>query len=329
MTSIAPLIQAFFHDRLLNQLRVSPNTIAAYRDTFKLFFEFLKLKLNKSPSKINIGDVDAQVIGDFLIHLEKERKNSLRTCNARLAAIHSFFKYLEYREPEYLGQIQRVLSISHKRCEKRTVTFLNDDEVKAILTAPDRKIWKGRRDHMLIFLAIQTGLRVSELTNLTPKQLYLETGAHIRCFGKGRKERCTPLTQQSITLLKEWLKELNGVDSAPLFPNNRGTVLSRDAVEKLIKKYTKMAKKNCPSLNEKRISPHTLRHTTAIQLLQAGVDCSLIGLYLGHESLETTQIYLKADLSIKEKAISSVMPLQTKYRRYRADDGFLEFLNAL
>lgn len=329
MTSLSPLVQAFFQDRLINQLRSSPHTIAAYRDTFKMLFEFLSLRLKKTPTQMLLEDLDSGAVGEFLLHLEHSRKNSLRSCNARLAAIRSFFKYLEYRHPDYLGQIQRVLSIGSKRCEKRIVTFLNEEEIQALLSAPDRKTWKGRRDHTLIAIAIQTGLRVSELIALTPEQAHLSNSSHIRCFGKGRKERCTPLTKQSVALLQEWIKEVREAKSNVLFPNGRGKALSRDAVEKLLKKYVKIAKKSCPSIGDKKVSPHTLRHTTAVQLLRAGVDCSLIALYLGHENLETTQIYLKADLTIKEKAISSVLPLNTKFRRFRPDDDLLRFLSNL
>lgn len=329
MKKIALLIQMFFVKRLNHQLRASPNTIASYRDTFKLLLRFAKQKTGKHPSELVIDDVNAQLVGEFLSYLKKERKNSHRTCNARLAAIHSFFRFMSYECPSYSAQIQRILSIPQKRFDKRVVTFLNSEEIKSLLAAPNRATWIGRRDHALILFAVQTGLRVSELIGLTVNQIKWGTGAHILCQGKGRKERCTPLTGQAEKVLREWLKEHSGISTDPVFPSLRGVRLSRDAVEKLVKKYAQIAKHSCPSIEEKKITPHVLRHTTAVHLLQAGVDTSLIALYLGHESIETTQIYLKADLSIKEKALAKVMPIATKFKRFKPDDKLLSFLEAL
>lgn len=326
---ISPFIQSFFNERLIAQMNASSNTIAAYRDTFKILFEFINIKLKKSPSELLVTDLNSNVISSFLIYLQKERKNNARTCNARLAAVHSFFKYLEFKKPQILNQIQQVLSIPQKKYEKKVISYLTDNEIKSLLKTPDRKKWIGRRDYTLLLLAIQTGLRVSELVNLTVGQLKFGTGAHIKCTGKGRKERCTPLTKQTIAALKEWLKEINEKENDYLFPSSKGSKLNRDTIDKLLKKYVEIAEETCPTFKGKIISPHSLRHTTAMLLLHSKVDCSVIALFLGHESLETTQIYIKADLDIKEKAIAKVKSMDTKFKRFKADDKLIEFLKAL
>ena len=329
MTSLAPLLEAFFTDRLHKQRQVSPNTVIAYRDAFRMLLRFAQQRLGKSPSDLLLTDLDAPMIGAFLHHLETERQNSPRTRNARLAAIRSFFHYISTEEPAHIGLIQRVLAIPQKRFDRRIVTFLNRSEVDALLKAPDRVTWIGRRDHTLLVVAIQTGLRVSELTNLRSEQLTLGPGTHIRCLGKGRKERCTPLTRQTAALLRAWLRECNAIPTDVVFPSRRGGTLSHDAVEKLVAKYSAIAEQTCPSMKGKRVTPHVLRHSAAVQLLQAGVDCSVIALWLGHESLETTQIYLDADLAIKEEALARTDPLPNQPRRYRPDDQLLAFLNGL
>jgi len=329
MKKLAPLIQLFFSDRLNRQLQASPNTIAAYRDTFKILLIYLKEQTRKRPSNLNLDDIDAQCVGKFLNYLEIRRHNSVRTRNARLAAIHSFFNYVGYKEPQYSGQIQRVLCIPSKKFDKRDMTYLNNEEGKAILSMPDQTKWIGLRDYALLVFALQSGLRVSEIINLKIEQIKFGRAAHIRCLGKGRKERCTPLTQETEKVLKNWLKIRNGHSPDVVFPSQRGSRLSRDAVEKLVKKHSVAAQQHCPSLKEKNITPHTLRHSTAVSLLQAGVDTSVIALYLGHESLETTQIYLKADLTIKEKAIAAVLPMNTSFKRYKPSDQLLAFLEGL
>lgn len=329
MKLLAPLIQIFFTERLITQMKASPNTVASYRDTFKLLFEFTKLKLKKAPSELLLKDIDSKLVNNFLIYLVKERSNTERTCNARLAAIHSFFKFVEFKEPENLNQIQQILNIPQKRYEKKVVSYLNDIEVKCLLKMPDRNSWIGRRDYTLILLAVQTGLRVSELVNLTVGQINFGVGAHIKCTGKGRKERCTPLTDQTVRALKEWLKELKGSETDSLFPSTRGSKMNRDTIDKLLKKYIAKAEQICTSLKKKSVSPHTLRHTTAMLLLHSNVDCAVIALFLGHESLETTNIYLKANLEIKEKAIAKVKSYDAKFKRFKADDKLFEFLKAL
>ena len=329
MTSLAPLLETFFTMRLLKQRQVSPHTVTAYRDGFRLLLRFAQQRVGKPPSDLLLTDLDALMIGAFLDHLETERNNCVRTRNARLAAIHSFFRYIAAEEPAHSGLIQRVLAIPQKRFDRRIVDFLTGPEVKALLEAPNRTTWIGRRDHTLLSVAIQTGLRVSELINLHCEQLVLGPGAHIRCQGKGRKERCTPLTRQVAAILRAWLRELNPSPTDPIFPSRRGGALSHDAVEKLVAKYAVIAEHAYPSMKGKRITPHVLRHTAAIQLLQAGVDCSVIALWLGHESVETTQIYLHADLALKEKAIARTDPLPTRPGRYRPDDQLLAFLSNL
>jgi site-specific recombinase XerD len=328
-TTLAPLLQAFFTDRLCQQQQVSPNTVAAYRDAFRLLLSFAQRRLGKAPSALLLSDLDAPLIGAFLDHLELERRNSPRTRNARLAAIHSFFRYIAIQEPDHAALIQRVLAMPQKRFDRNLVGFLTSPEVDALLSAPDRRTVLGRRDHLLLRLAIQTGLRVSELVGLRWDQLVLVGMPHIRCHGKGRKERCTPLTRQIVAELNAWLREHNGNSSGFVFNSRNGRPLSRDAVEYLVSKYTAIASSMCASLREKTVSPHMLRHTTAVRLLQAGVDRSTIALWLGHESVETTQMYLDADLAMKEQALDRTAPLGTAGTRYHASDHLLAFLGSL
>jgi site-specific recombinase XerD len=329
MTSFAPLLESFFTDRLIAQRRASPHTVSAYRDTFRLLLSFAEERLKRSPSALRIEDVDARLIGSFLDHLEKKRGNSARTRNARLAAIRSLFHYAATREPAHASQIQRVLAIAKKRFERKIVSFLTSIETEALLKAVDQTTWIGRRDHTLLLVAVQTGLRVSELTGLTVKDVALEGGAHVRSVGKGRKERVTPLTKQSAAALRRWLREIDKDADASLFPSQRGGALSRDAVEHLVKKHSQAAAKATPSLAKKTISPHVLRHTAAVQLLRAGVDRSTIALWLGHEQVETTQMYLDADLTMKERALARTAPLSVKGRRYRPPDRLMAFLAGL
>jgi site-specific recombinase XerD len=329
MTTVAPLLEAFFTHRLCTQRRASPNTIASYRDAFRLLLGFAQHRLRKAPSTLLLTDLDAPLIGAFLEHLEKERRNSARARNARLAAIHSFFRYLSVQEPAHAAVIQRVLAIPQKRYDRNIVNFLTRPEIEALVAAPDCTTWIGRRDHLLLLVDIQTGLRVSELIGLHWDQLVLRTGPHIRCHGKGRKERCTPLTRQAVKELRAWKAEQQAGSSDFVFPSRRGGLLSRDAVERLVKKYTTIAACKCPSLKGKTVSPHVLRHTTAVQLVQAGVDRATIALWLGHESWETTQVYVDADLSMKEAALARTRPITSKPGRYQPDDHLLAFLASL
>jgi len=329
VSSVAPLLQAFFTERLITQRRVSPHTIASYRDTFRLLLAFAAERTGKEPSQLDLVDLDAPLIGSFLDHLERERHNSVRTRNARLVAVHSLFTFAALREPGLAELIQRVLAIPQKRFERTIVSFLNREEIQAILASPDRATWIGRRDHAVLFVVIQTGLRVSELTSLRCRDVVLTHGAHVYCRGKGRKERCTPLTAQTVTVLRSWLKERHGGADEPLFPSRRGDKLSIDAVERLVDKYVKLAEQHCPSLQDKRISPHVLRHTTAMELLAAGVDSSVIALWLGHESLQSTQMYLHADMAIKQRALDRTAPHAAAIGRYRPPDALMAFLDGL
>ncbi len=295
------LLQAFFTDRLLKQRRASPHTVTAYRNTFRLLLRFAATRLGRAPSQLALTDLDAAFLGEFLDHLERERGNCARSRNARLAALHAFFRYVAFMAPAHALLCQRVLSIPSKRFERGIVEFLADHEIEVLLSAPDTATWIGRRDRALLLVAVQTGLRVSELTALRRQDVTLGTGAHVRCLGKGRKLRCTPLRREVGQILEAWLRERPPEPDTPVFPSSRLGHMSEDAVERLVAKYVTMAHRRCPSLGSKRITPHTLRHTAAMQLLQRGVDRSVIALWLGHESIETTQIYLHADLRLKEK----------------------------
>jgi site-specific recombinase XerD len=328
-TSFAGLLQAFFTDRLLQQRRASPHTVAGYRDTFRLFLRFAARRLGKEPSRLSLGELDAPFVGNFLDHLETERGVTARSRNTRLAAIHSFFRYVSFREPVHADQCRRVLAIPSKRYERKLIEHLTPEEIDALLAAPDRATWLGRRDRALLIVAVQTGLRVSELIGLRREHVVLGTGAHLRCEGKGRKERCTPLRQEVVGVLTQWLRERPAEPATPLFPSSRGGPLSRDAVERLVGRHRQTAAGQCPSLRRKRVTPHVLRHTAAMQLLRHGVDRSVIALWLGHESVETTQMYLHADLRLKEEALEKVTPLDVKPGRFRPDDELLAFLEGL
>ena len=327
--TLPALIQQFFTDRLCTQMAASPNTIAGYRDTFRLLLRFASDQTDKAPTKLKIEDMDFTLVGDFLAHVETQRRNSARSRNTRLAAIRSFFRFVAMKEPAYMLHCQRILAMPGKRYVRRTVDFLDRAEMDALLAAPDRSTWAGRRDHAILIVALQTGLRVSEIINLRRRDIVTGTGAHIRCEGKGRKQRCTPLRQDIIKVLDVWLKERAGVDDDPLFPTIRGTKLSRDALELLVQRHTLAASKSCASLVGKRVSPHILRHSTAMELLRHGVDQSVIALWLGHESVETTQIYMHADLRLKEKALARITAPESNPGRFRPDDALLAFLEAL
>jgi integrase/recombinase XerD len=329
MSSLAPTLQAFFTDRLLCQREVSPNTIASYRDTFRLLLSFAQQKTGTPPARLELSHLDAPLIGAFLEHLETERGNSARTRNIRLAAVHSFFHYCALRHPEHAGLIQRVLAIPAKRCDRQIVTFLNPEEVKALLDSPDRSTWAGRRDHALLLTAVQTGLRVSELLGLTCADVQLGTPAHLRCLGKGRKERVTPLTSQTVAVLRVWTRERQGQPADPLFPSRDGGPLSRDAVERRLAKHIANAQRKCPTLRAKRMTMHVLRHTAAMTLLRAGIDTATIALWLGHEQERTTRVYLHADLGLKQRVLDRTTTPNGHPGRYRARDTLLAFLDSL
>ena len=323
------LLQRFFTDRLCIQMEASANTVAGYRDTFRLFLRFAGEQRGKEATRLRIEDLDADMVADFLLHVETTRRNSARSRNTRLAAIRSFFRYVAMNEPTHLLHCQRILAMPSKRHVKRTVNFLDAEEIAALLAAPDRSGWGGRRDHAILLVALQTGLRASELIGLSCRDVVLGTGAHVRCNGKGRKERCTPLRRDTAKLLEVWLKERRGESDQPLFPTTCGGRLSRDALEHLVRRHVTTATATCPTLGAKRISPHTLRHSTAMDLLQHGVDQAVIALWLGHESVKTTQIYTHADMQLKEKALSRMATPTASPGRYRPDDKLLAFLEAL
>lgn len=329
MVTLPSLIQQFFTDRLHAQMDASPHTIAGYRDTFRLLLRFASEQTGKPPTKLAVDDLDSALIGDFLTHVETERCNSARSRNTRLAAIRSFFRFVAMTEPAYLLHCQKIPAMPGKRYVRRTVAFLSRAEMEALLAAPDLSSWTGRRDHAVLIVALQTGLRASEIIGLRCCDVVISTGAYIRCEGKGRKQRCTPLRKETVNVLKVWLKERGGANSDPLFPTNRGTRMSRDALEGIVRRHTATASQSCPSLAEKRVSPHVLRHSTAMELLHHGVDQTVIALWLGHESVETTQVYVHADLRLKEKALARVEPSTAKPGRYRPDDKLLAFLEAL
>jgi site-specific recombinase XerD len=330
MSALAPLLQAFFVDRLVRQRDSSPHTIASYRDSFRLLLEFLREQTGKAPSKLQLEDLDPTRITAFLVYLENDRGNSVRTRNARLIAIHSFFHFAALKAPESAELIARVLSIPEKRYESTLISYLIEPEIDALLAAPDRSTWTGRRDHALLLTAMQTGLRASELASLRCQDLNL-AGGWIRCEGKGRKERCTPLNGITKQVLRVWLRELDGEPADPLFPNQAGGHLTRGAIWRLVVKHTTTAREHCPALAGKNITPHVLRHTAAMQLLRPPnpVDTATIALWLGHETLDSTNKYLHADMELKRRAIDRTTPPNTKPGRYRATDKLLAFLENL
>lgn len=329
MTALAPTLQAFFTDRLIGQRGASPNTIAAYCHTFRLLLRFAKERTGRPPSELDIGELDAPLIAAFLDHLERDRHNSPATRNNRLAAIHSLFAYAALHHPEHAASIQRVLAIPHKRTERNLVTYLTEQEVDALLGACDQTTWTGRRDHAMLVLTIQTGLRISELAGLTRADITLGAGANVHTIGKGRKERRTPLVPPTRTVLRAWLDERAGAPADPLFPTITGKRLSRDAIERRLARRVAAAGATCPSTKAKRVTMHTLRHTAAMRLLLSGNDVTVIALWLGHEQISTTNVYLHADMTQKQQAIARTKAPAAKPGRYRPPDALLTFLEDL
>jgi len=329
MTLLAPTLEAFFTHRLMTQRQASPHTISGYRDTMRLLLGFAAKRTGKQPSKLDICDLDVRLISTFLDHLEHDRGNTPSTRNVRLAAIRSLFRYAALRHPEHAEVIARVLAMPAKRFDRALVSFLTTDEVKALLAAPDRGTPTGRRDHALLLTAIQTGLRVSELTGLRCQDVHLGTASYLFTLGKNRKQRTVPLTSQTVKVLTSWLKERQGGPEEPLFASNRHGRLSRDAVEWLIAKYTKTAAQRCPTLRTKKVTAHALRHTTAMTLLQSEVSTSVIALWLGHEQESTTRGYLHGDLRLKQRALDRTASPTTRPGRFRPTDSLLAFLNNL
>lgn len=329
MTALAPTLQTFFTDRLIRQRNASPHTITSYRDTWRLLLAFTAERTGRPPSELDLADLDASLVAAFLDHLERDRGNTIRTRNTRLAAIHSLFRYAALTHPEHAESISRVLAIEPKRFDHAIVNYLTDPEVDAVLEACDQSTWTGRRDHTMLILGIQTGLRISELIALTRSDVHLGAGPHVACHGKGRKDRITPLTTITRDMLRNWLAEAPTDPDAPVLPTRQGRRLSRDAIEHRIALYTQRASIACPSLESKAVTAHVLRHTAAMRLLHAGVDISVIALWLGHASPETTQIYLHADMTIKEKALARTRPVGARRGRYKPPDTLLAWLESL
>jgi site-specific recombinase XerD len=325
----AALLQRFFTERLVTHQDASAHTIAAYRDTFRLLLPFVHQRVGRAPSALRLEDLDAPCLEAFLVHLERERHNQPRTRNQRLAALRGFFRYVALQEPAYSLHCQRVLAIPPKRYERGPVAFLTDDEIAALVAAPDPTTWIGRRDRTLLLVATQTGLRNTELTGLRRQDVSLPTGPHIRCTGKGRKTRATPLQPDVAAALADWLAHQSGTPADPVFPSARGTRLSADALQRLVTRHVLTARQTCPTLTEKVVTPHTLRHAAAMALLQRGVDLSVIALWLGHESTQTTEMYLHADIRLKERALAHATTVGITPERYRAPDPLLAFLEAL
>src|SRR5438270_5027430 len=326
--SFAALLERFFTQRLMQQRQASPHTISSYRDTFRQFLKFVQLRLHKTPSSVNFEEIDAPLIVTFLDGLEKHGL-SVRSRNLRLTALHSFFRYAAFEAPDHSAQIQRVLAIPSKRFTRKLVQFLTREEVDALLAARDQSPWFGRRDHAFILVAVQTGLRVSEMTGLTREDVVFGTGAHLRVIGKGRKERCTPLARSTRAVVKAWLREPQRGKGNVLFPSSVGKHLTIHGVQYLLNQHWVTASNACPSLKHKRVTVHRLRHTMAMDLLEQGVDRSVIALWLGHESVETTQMYLEATLAMKEQALAKTKPPKGRVGRYHPGDQLLGFLNSL
>jgi integrase/recombinase XerD len=329
MTALAPSLQAFFTARLGQQRDASPHTVDSYRHTFRLLLIYAKAETGKTPSDLDIADLDAALVSRFLDHLERERDNTVGTRNTRLAAIHSFFRFASYRHPEHAGSIQQVLAIPQKKAERRLLSFLTDIEMQSLLSAPDRSNRTGRRDHVLLAVALRTGLRLSELTGLRNQDVELGTGAHVKVLGKGRKRRDTPLDKQTVALLRSWLKERGGDGQDPLFPSRHGGRMSPDAVQRLVAKHVRTAGAARPSIESKHITAHSLRHSCAMHLIMNGVDIATVAIWLGHEKLESVNAYVHANLAMKERALERMTPLNTKPGRYRPGDTLIAFLEAL
>jgi integrase/recombinase XerD len=329
MSMLAPSLQAFFMTRLGTERDVSPHTVDSYRHTFRLLLTYAKQRTGKAPSELELGDLDAALVSSFLDHLEHDRGCGVGTRNTRLAAVHSFFRFASYRHPEHAATIQQVLAIPQKKTERRPRSFLTPVEMETLLAAPNRSTWSGRRDHMVLALALQTGLRLSELTGLRCQDVELGTGAHVKCLGKGRKRRDTPLDRTTVSLLRAWLRERGGEPDDPLFPSRQGGRLSSDAVQRLVTKHVETARASCPSLRSKRITAHNLRHSCAMDLLASGLDIATVAMWLGHEKLESVNAYVHSDLTMKERALDRRSPFKARVGRYRPNDTLLAFLEGL
>lgn len=331
MTALAPTVQAFFITRLGNELDASPHTVDSYRHTFRLLLTYAKAETGKEPAAMDLADLEAPLISGFLDHLESVRGNSVASRNTRLAAIHSFFRFASYRHPEHGQMIRQVLAIPQKKSETTAKSFLDEAEMEALIAAPDISSWLGRRDHTLLLVALRTGLRLSEITGLRCRDVDLRTPAHIKCLGKGRKRRDTPIDKPTSKVLATWMTERRGQPDDPLFPSRRGSRLSPDAVQRLVAKHVKVARVTCAGLAGKQISTHSLRHSLAMDLLRHGVDAAVVALWLGHEKLESVNAYIHADPTLKQRALDRLTPLNPMAEpgRYKPPDALLAFLEGL
>jgi len=324
------ILQNYFYQRLIDQQNVSAQTVKSYRDTFRLLFDFAKNHLHKAAAQLCLGDINAELVVKFLKHLEKDRKNTIRTRNARLVTIRSFMNYISYQIPEMLPTIRQILAIPMKRFDKPLIGFLTREEIGAILVAPDASTWTGTRDRVLFATLYNTGARVSEAAALLRSSVELNKTSIIRIQGKGRKERTIPIWKNTELLIKQWLSRIEALPNTPLFPNHYGKAMTRSGIENRLESAVKMASLTCPSIKKKKVTPHVIRHTTAMHLLQSGVDLSIIALWLGHESIITTHHYIEADLKIKEKALNSIQEPENRITRaHHCTDKVLSFLESL
>ena len=329
MSALAPTLQAFFVTGLDRQRGASPHTVDSYRHAFRLLLAFAHQQIGKHPCDLDIADLDGKLISRFLDHLELDRNNSVASRNTRLAAVHSFFRFASYRHPEHAATIGQVLAIPVKKTATIPRSFLTEDEMDALMAAPDRSSWLGRRDLTFLVVALRTGLRLSELTGLRCQDVELGPTCHIKCLGKGRKRRDTPLDKPTATVLRAWLNERGGEPDDVVFPSSRGGRLSPDAVQRLVAKHVTTARVSCPNLNTKRISTHNLRHSCAMDMLRHGTDAVVLALWLGHEHLESVNAYIHADPTLKQRALDRRVPPKTRPGRYKPPDKLLAFLESL
>ena len=327
--SFGRLLQEYFCDRLIAQRDASPATVATYRDTFRLLLAYARDVEHKAPTEITLGDIDAPLILRFLNHLERERGNTPRTRNARLAAIRSFLHFAAVKSPASLPSVQRVLAIPMKRFDRHVLGFLTREEVDAIVAAPDRSRWSGRRDHAMLATFYNTGARLSEIAGVRVRDVATDRSRAVRVHGKGRKERVVPLWPSTCRIISAWIREIRSADEAPRFPTRGGDPMSKSAIQERLSRAVAAATVSCPTLSGRRISPHTLRHTTAMHLLQSGVDITVIALWLGHESPATTHMYIEADLSMKRRALDKVVEPRIRATRMVPSDKLLAFLDRL
>ena len=328
-TALAPLLQQFFVERLQKQRQASPCTISAYRDTFRLFLTFVEAKLRKRPAELAIEDLSAQLILDFLEHLERRRKNSIRTRNARFAAIRSFIQYVGFKEPTSLALTHGVLGIPRKRFDRLQIGFLSREHIEAIIAAPDASTWTGRRDRVLLTTLYNTGARVSELIGVQVEDVNLSRSPSVRLHGKGRKERSVPLWGSTACQIRQWLQQQPHTATSPLFPSRTGSRLSRGNVTERMQLAAEAAASEHPELRKRKVTPHIFRHSLAMHLLQKGVDINVIALWLGHESPTTTHMYVEADLAMKKRLLKSLHPPNVKTLRFRPPDRLIQFLSTL